>query len=88
MLKENRSIFSPMMFIVAESRKVRMNDVLVHPLGPMPWTMANADDPYEKKHTTCIIDGMSVVQKLKGKKNICTDGRVCIIHGVVCRWIH
>ena len=36
------------MDLVAESRHLRMSDVLSHPLGPLPWTIANADGAIRK----------------------------------------
>ena len=69
---------------------MNMKDVLSHPLGPLPWALANADGPYEKTHkaalateleknlspaeaittpSTCIIDGMGLVQRTNGNNN-------------------
>ena len=66
-----------------------MKEVLKHPLGPMPWSLANTDGARRKTNkaalarkleakaspademespSACIIDGMSVVQKIKGDK--------------------
>ena len=44
---------------------MNMNDVITHQLIHLPWTLANADDPFEKQ-TTCNIDGMSLIQKMNG----------------------
>lgn len=64
-----------------------MKEVLKHPLGPIPWSLANVDGTLKKTNkaalarkleakaapahdmerpSACIIDGMSVVQKMKG----------------------
>ena len=85
-LKADRNLFSHMI-LVAESRKVNMRDVLAHPLGPLPWSLANPDGSLRKTNkaalareleknvspaehvptpSTCIIDGMSLVQKMNG----------------------
>jgi len=84
-LKADRRLFGQMV-IIAESRKLQMRDVLAHPLGPLPWALANGDGSLHKTNKTAlareleknvspaeeipepsatIIDGMSVVQKLK-----------------------
>ena len=41
-LQADRNLFAHMV-LVAESRHLRMSDVLSHPFGPLPWTLANAD---------------------------------------------
>lgn len=85
-LKADRNLFGHMI-LVAESRKLPMRDVLAHPLGPLPWAIANGDGSIRKTNkaalarhleksvspaevipepSTTIIDGMSLVQKLKG----------------------
>ena len=64
-----------------------MSDVLAHPLGPLPWALANGDSTMRKTNKAAlarelekqvlpaetipepsdtIIDGMSLVQKMKG----------------------
>ena len=75
------------MVLVAESRHLRMNDVLSDPLGPLPWALANGDGTMRKTNkaalarelekqvlpagtipepSATIIDGMSLIQKMKG----------------------
>ena len=82
----DRDLFAHMV-LVAESRHLRMKDVLSHPLGPLLWTLANADGSMRKtnkavlvrelekhvlpaepipEHSATIIDGMSLVRKMKG----------------------
>ncbi len=85
-LKAERNLFGQMV-LVAESRKLQVSDVLAHPLGPLPWALANGDGSLRKTNKAAlareleknvspagvipdplatIIDGMSLVQKLKG----------------------
>lgn len=85
-LRADRKLFGQMI-LVAESRKLHKSDVLAHPLGPLPWALANGDGSLrktnkaalarelEKNVTTAekipelsatLIDGMSLIQKLKG----------------------
>ena len=68
-----------------------MSEVLAHPLGPLPWTMAKPDDMLRKTNkaslakelqknvqaanvipqpSACLIDGMTLVQRLKGGKHL------------------
>ena len=85
-LQADRNLFAHMV-LVAESRHLRMSDVLAHPLGPMSWALANGDGTTRKTNkaalarelekqvlpaetipepSATIIDGMSLVQKMKG----------------------
>lgn len=85
-LKADRKLFGQMV-LIAESRKLQMSDVLAHPLGSLPWALANVDGSLRKTNkaalaneleknvspaeeipepSATIIDGMSLVQKLKG----------------------
>lgn len=82
----DRNLFGHMV-LVAQSRELHMSDVLAHPLGPLPWALANGDGSLRKTNkaalardleksvapadvipepSTTIIDGMSLVQKMKG----------------------
>ena len=76
------------MIVVAEARQLSMKEVLSHPLGPLPWSLAAPADGSLKKtaksslakelqkdapavenlppQSACIIDGMAMVQRLKG----------------------
>ncbi|KAJ8398217.1 hypothetical protein AAFF_G00430610 [Aldrovandia affinis] len=85
-LQADRKLFAHMV-LVAESRHLQMSDVLSHPLGPLPWALANGDGTLRKTNKAVlarelekqvlpaetipgpfatIIDGMSLVQKMKG----------------------
>lgn len=85
-LKADRNLFGHML-LIAQSRQLQLKDVLAHPLGPLPWTLANSDGTLRKTNkaalareleknvspaeefpepSVCIIDGMSIVQKMKG----------------------
>ena len=75
------------MILVAQSRQLQIRDVLAHPLGPLPWVLANGDGSLRETNkaalareleknvspvevipqpSACIIDGMAMIQKLKG----------------------
>jgi len=85
-LKADRNLFGHMI-LVAQSRDLNISDVLAHPLGPLPWALANGDGSLRKTNkaalareleknvspaevipqpSATIIDGMSLVQKMKG----------------------
>ena len=42
------------MIIIAENRKLKMNDVLCHPLGPLPWSLASADGSLRKTNKASL----------------------------------
>ena len=46
-LKAERNLFSQVI-LVADSRSVNMKDVLAHPLGSLPWALANTDGSLRK----------------------------------------
>ena len=46
-LQADRNLFAHMV-LVAESRHLRMSDVFAHPLGPLPWALANGDGTMRK----------------------------------------
>lgn len=85
-LKADRNLFGQMI-LVAQSRNIDLKEVLAHPLGPIPWSLATPEGSLRKTNkaalakaliqnikaaesipspSACVIDGMSIVQKLKG----------------------
>ena len=102
-LKADRNLFGQMI-LVAENRKLKMSDVLAHPLGPLPWALASGDGSLRKTNkaalarelernvspaevipepSATIIDGMSLVQKLKGNdKTFSQLARTALSHAV------
>lgn len=84
-LKADRALFAHMI-VIAEARKLSIKEVLKHPLGPIPWSLATPDGSLRKttkstlakelqknvpevesmQQSACIIDGMAMVQKVKG----------------------
>ena len=84
--KADKNLFS-MMTIISQSRDLDTKEVLSHPLGPIPWSLASSDGTLHKtnkailsntieklsppaedipNNSACIIDAMSLVQKIKG----------------------
>ena len=85
-LKADRRLFAQMI-VIPESRNLQMREVLSHPLGPLPWSLATPDGLMRKTNkaslakehqrnvqaadsipqpSVCVIDGMALVQRLKG----------------------
>jgi len=85
-LKADHRLFGRML-LIALSRKLEIDQVLCHPLGPLLWSLANADGTLKKTNKSAlarnleikvnaeenvpvssatIIDGMMLVQKIKG----------------------
>ena len=52
-IKADRALFAQMI-IIAENRKLKMNDVLCHPLGPLPWSLASADGSLRKTNKASL----------------------------------
>ena len=42
------------MIIIAESQKLKMGDVLAHPLGPLPWSLAATDGSLKKTNKAVL----------------------------------
>jgi len=85
-LQADRQLFAHMI-LAAESRQLDLQEVMGHPLGPIPWSLAMLDGSVRKTNkaalakaltndgmvaeniprpSATIIDGMSLVQHLKG----------------------
>ena len=52
-LEADRNLFSQMI-LVAESRSVNMEDVPVHPLGPLSWALVNVDGSLRKTYKAAL----------------------------------
>ena len=52
-LKADRLLFGPMI-VIAESRSLSMKDVLSHPLGPLPWSLASTDGSLRKTNKSAL----------------------------------
>ena len=52
-IKADRALFSQMI-IIAENKKLKMNDVLCHPLGPLPWSLVSADGSLRKTNKASL----------------------------------
>ena len=52
-IKAGRALFAQMI-IIAENRKLKMNDVLCHPIVPLPWSLASADGSLRKTNKASL----------------------------------
>lgn len=52
-LKADRKLFGNMV-LIAQHRQLEMRDVLCHPLGPLPWALANADGTMKKTNKAVL----------------------------------
>ena len=52
-LKADRNLFGRMI-IIAQSRALSIREVLVHPLGPIPWSLANGDGFLRKTNKAAL----------------------------------
>lgn len=52
-LKADYQLFSRML-LIASSRKMDMKEVLKHPLGPLPWSLANCDGTAKKTNKAAL----------------------------------
>ncbi|XP_035674790.1 uncharacterized protein LOC118414705 [Branchiostoma floridae] len=77
-LKADMALFGQMI-IIAESRKLQLRDVLRHPLGPLPWSLATADGSLRK--TTKSTLAKEVQKNVPAADNI-PHPSACIIDGM------
>ncbi len=52
-LKADRRLFGNMI-LIAQNRKLEMGEVLCYPLGPLPWSLANADGTMKKTNKAVL----------------------------------
>ena len=52
-IEADRALFAQMI-IIAENRKLKMNDVLHHPLRPLPSSLASADGSLRKTNKASL----------------------------------
>ena len=57
MLKADKNLFG-MMAVISHSRNFDMKEVLSHPLGPIPWSLATADDTLRKTNKAVLSNNL------------------------------
>ena len=50
------------MIVIAECRNLQMSEVVAHPLGPFPWTLANPDGTLPKTSKDSLAKELQTVQ--------------------------
>lgn len=72
-LKADRNLFG-YMITVEQSRNLKMSDVLAHPLGPLPWTISNANESLRKTNKAIRarqLDNMAAPAEPTPKESAC-----------------
>ena len=103
-LKADRSLFGRII-VMAQRRNLKMEDILSHPLGPLPWALSTPKGLLRKtnkaslattlqKNVTvadqlppnpvCVIDGMNLVQRVKGDQVTFGDIATTILTMALC----
>ena len=77
-LKAERNLFDHMI-LVAQSRQLHTRDVLAHPLGPLPWALANADVSLRKTNKAALARELE--RNVSPAEDI-TDPSNCITGGM------
>ena len=77
-LMANRKLFGHMV-LVAQSRVLPMSDVLVHPLGPVSWALANGDESLHKTNKAALA---RVLEKMVFLAEVIPEPSATIIDGI------
>ena len=77
-LKADRNLFA-YMIIAAQSRDIPIKEVLAHPLGPLPWSLANNDGSLRKTNKAALTRELET--NVLPAENIPTPS-ACIIDGM------
>lgn len=77
-LKADRAVFGQMI-VIAEVRDLSMREVLSHPLGPIPWSLASIDGSLKK--TTKASLAKDLQKDIPAVDNLPSDN-TCIIDGM------
>ena len=80
-IKADRNLFGNMI-VVAQTRQLEMRQVLSHPLGPVPWALANPDGSPRKteksKFMNIIAQNVAVLETFSEKSACIVDGMAII----------
>lgn len=78
MLKADHRLFGQMV-LIATSRNLNMKEVLKHPLGPLPWSLANGDGTMKKTNKAAL--SRELEKNVAAAENIPSPS-ACIIDGM------
>ena len=88
-LKADHRIFGQMI-LIASNRQLNMAEVLKHPLGPLPWSLANADGTIKKTNKAALARALeknvSPVDTIPQPSALVIDGMAILqkMHGENC----
>ncbi|MES9881053.1 MAG: hypothetical protein ABW185_09250 [Sedimenticola sp.] len=77
-LKADHHLFGRML-LIASSRKMDMKDVLQHPLGPLPWSLANCDGSPKKTNKAALARHL---EKQVSSEELVTSPSATVIDGM------
>ena len=77
-LKAERRLFAQMI-VIAESRNLQMSEVLAHPLGPLPWTLAKPHGTLRKTNKASLAKEL---QKNVQAADVIPQPSACLIDGM------
>ncbi|KAK5921267.1 hypothetical protein CgunFtcFv8_024984 [Champsocephalus gunnari] len=77
-LKADRNLFGHMI-LIAQNRKLHIRDVLVHPLGPLPWALSNSDGSLRKTNKAALAREL---EKNVSPAEDMPEPSACIIDGM------
>ena len=76
-LKADRSLFGRII-VMAQGRNLKMEDILSHPLGPLPWALSTHDGLLRKTNkatlATTLQKNVAVAEQLPGNSASVVDG--------------
>ena len=102
-LKADRLLYGRII-VMAQGRSLKMEDVLSHPLGPLPWALSTTDGLLRKTNKAAlattlqrnvapaehlpgnsafVVDGMNIVQRIKGDQYTFGDVAITILSMVL-----
>ena len=67
------------MIVIAESRNLRMSEVLAHPVGPLPWTLAKSDGTLRKTNKASLAKEL---QKNVQAADVVPQPSACSVDGM------
>ena len=67
------------MIVIAKSRNLQMSEVLAHPLGPLPWTLAKPDSTLRKTNKASLAKEL---QKNVQAADVIPQPSACLIDGM------
>jgi hypothetical protein len=62
-LKADRSLFGRII-VMAENRNLQMAQILAHPLGPLPWSLATPDGQLRKTNKAALAAHFNMLKKM------------------------